>query len=234
MPDMTAQQLITAAYRKNAIFTPTAEQLANGLLDLQNMLSSWSADGLIIPAYTKENFTLSIGQAVYTIGASGNLNTVRPIKPVRAFIRQSNNDYTIDVTMTERQYNEMLIKDLEGMPRRLYYDPQYPLANIKFDYEADKAYDFHLISEKPLTNPSALGTTFSIPLEVNRALIYNLAVELAPDNDNQLPREVFATAVTSLETLENNNSNEQLSSGVSLDRAITYGNWSVMNINAGE
>ncbi len=239
MSDMTGQQLITAAYRKGGIKSPTTQQSTDGLQDLQNMLSSWSVEGLSVPSFVTENFTLTVGQAVYTIGVTGDspdlvTSTGRPVRIVGAFIRITNNDYPIDVNMTKTQYNHLLSKDTEGRPRGLYYDPQYPTGKIKFNYEADTAYDFHLISEKVLVNPTATSTTFSIPLEYNRALIYNLAIELAPDNDNKLPPEVFVIAMESKEILEKYNAIDKLSDPVTLDRAITYGGGTIMDINSGE
>ena len=238
MPDMTAQQVITSAYRKNGIKSPNTDQSTDGLQDLQNMMASWSAEGLIVPYYTTENFTLTIGQAVYTIGVSGDSPdlvsvTGRPLRIVNAFIRITNDDYGIRVNMTKSQYNALVSKDTTARPRRLYYDPQYPLGKIKFEYEADVAYDFHIVSEKPLIELTALTTALSLPREVNRALVYNLAIELAPDNDNKLPPEVFLIAASSKDTLENINAIEQLSDPVALDRAIV-GRGGYMDITSGD
>jgi len=222
MANMTAEEVITAAYRKNGIKSITTQQKTDGLQDLQNMLSSWSADGLSVPSLTTESFTLISGQAVYTIGSGGDFDTVRPNRIISAYIRVSNDDYPVQTDMTEDEYNKILSKDSESRPRRLYYDPQYPLGKIKFDYEADTTYAFTLISEKPLTNPSALSTTFSIPLEYNRALVYNLAIEFAPDNDNKLTPEVYAVAQESKQVIENINAVDRMNSGVTLDSAVVY------------
>lgn len=198
------------------------------------MLSSWSAEGLSVPFLATENFTLTIGQAIYTIGSAGDFNTTRPLRIVNAFIRVSNNDHPVDVNMTKDEYTILLSKDIEGRPYELYYDPQYPLGKIKFNYEADTAYDFHLVSEKELINPTALGTTFSIPLMANRAMVFNLAIEIASDEDNQLPKEVFRIAAESKQILEDYNAIDRLTGPAVFDRAVTYNNYRRMDINAGE
>ncbi len=233
MPDMTVNQVITAAYRKNGIKNPNASQLADGLLDLQNMLSSWSAEGLTVPFYSSENFTLTVGQAVYTIGTGGDFDTARPLKIVNAYIRINGYDYYVDSNMTKSEYHTVTSKTNETRPTRFYYDPQYPLGRIRFNYEPDSAYDFHMTSEKPFVSPSALTDTFSIPLEVNRAIIYNLAIELAPDYDNKLPPDVYGIAADSKMTLENYNTVDKLSDSVRLDSAI-YRSGSSMDVNIGE
>jgi len=236
MANMTAQQVIESAYRKNGIMTTSSTQLANGLTDLQNMLSTWSADGLIVPSFVTENFTLTAAQSVYSIGDAGgeDLSTVRPNRVKSAFIRISNYDYPINVNMTRSEYLLIPDKTTQGRPRRLHYDPQYPSGSIKFDYAADTTYDFHLVSEKPLTNPTAQATTFSVPQEFNTAMILNLAIALSHDNDNSLPDTLIRDAERSLESIMANNMGERLefSSGLK-EFVVGFGNSGTMDINRG-
>ena len=240
MSDRTAAQIIDDAYELNGVHVAStvlsAAQLATALRFLQNMLSSWSAEGLMVPSLVTENFTLTSGQAVYTIGKAGgeDLDSIRPTRILNAFIRITNTDYPVRVVMTKSEYNRIWDKTLEGRPRNLYYDPQYPSAKIKFDYEADSTYDFHMVSEKPLTNPATSATTFSLPLEYNKAMVYNLAVELAIGTVNTLPQSVFQIALESKETIENMNAQDQLSDSVKLDPAIYGRNYHYnMDITAG-
>lgn len=238
MPNMTAGAIIDAAYRKNGISDPTSAQDTAGLLDLQNMLSSWSVEGLTVPYYVTENFTLTSGQSVYTIGVTADTPdlvtaTGRPLRIVNAFIRISNDDYRIDVNMTKDEYYRITSKDTESRPQRLYYDPQYPNGTIRFDVEADSAYDFHLVSEKPFVSPTATTTTFSLPQEVNMALIYNLAVILSHDTDNQLSPDVIAVAIQSKDNLEHYNAINKLNDAVTLDRAISPRGGYYMDIKTG-
>ncbi len=222
MPDMTAQEVVVAAYRKRGTTNPpSAILLAAGLQDLQNMMASWSVEGLIVPYYTTENFTLTTGKAVYTIGDSGSpdFNTPRPSKIVNAWIRESNNDYPVGI-ITEKEYNRVVKKDSTSRPKELYYDPQYPLGKIYFDYEANLAYDFHLVSEKPFTELSALATAISLPREINEVLIYNLAIRLAPDKNIELKSQVYAIAASSLDTLRGMNAYNKLKKPMDIDSAL--------------
>ena len=235
---MTAQQMIDDAYYLNGKSSVDTTLSTRALRFLQNMLSSWSSQGLIVPYSVTENFTLTIGQAVYTIGVtadSPNLITAtgRPIRITNAFIRISNIDYGIDVNMSKDEYNSLSSKDLEQRPTALYYDPQYPNGKIKFNYEADTTYAFHLISQKPLTNPSLVTTTFSIPLEYNRAIVYNLAIELAANTVNSLHTSVYTIAEESLDIIRNTNSLDILAGEVRFDNAL-LGRSKLMDITAGE
>jgi hypothetical protein len=224
MPDRTVNEIMDAAYRKNGIKAPTSVQDGYALIEFQDMLSSWSIEGLLVPYYVTENFTLTIGQAVYTIGVTGdspNLVTAtgRPIKPVRAWIRQSNNDHPIDVRMSEREYGEIARKDTTQRPTRLYYDPQYPNGTIRFNYESDLGHDFHLVSEKALTDVTAKTDTLNLPLGVNRALTYNLAIGLSVELKSKLKDDVRAIAAQSKAALEKINTRFQINP-TKLDSAL--------------
>lgn len=238
MPDMTAQQIIDDAYYLNGKSSADSTLSTRALRFLQNMLSSWSSEGLIVPFSVTESFTLTAGQAVYTIGVtadSPNLITAtgRPIRITDAFIRISNIDYKIKTDMTKSEYNALSSKDLEQRPTKLYYDPQYPNGKIKFNYEADTTYAFHLISQKAMTNPALVSTTFSLPLEYNRAMVYNLAVELATNTVNSLHSAVYLIAEESLNTIKLTNSIDILNDKVYLDNAL-IGRGKSMDITAGE
>jgi len=238
MPDRTVNQITDAAYRKNGVKSPSTIQDTNALYEFQDMLSLWSIEGLLVPNYVTENFTLTIGQAVYTIGVTGDspdliTATGRPIRITDAFIRISNDDHEVDVSMTKNEYAEIRSKDLEARPLRLYYDPQYPKGKIKFDVECDVAYDFHLISEKPLAAVTAKTDTLSLPLGINQTLVYNLAIMLSSDLKSELSDDVRRIALDSKAALENLNAIEKLSGPVELDDALVAGRGR-MDFNRGE
>ena len=108
--------------------------------------------------------------------------------------------------MNLQEYNNTLQKGVEARPGNVYFDPQYPNANLKFDFESDVAYAFHLTSEKILTNPTGLSTTFSIPLEYNEPIIYNLAIRLTPDKNTKIHPTVALMAERGMEIIESYNS----------------------------
>ncbi len=234
---MTAEMVISAAYRKNGVLEPSALQTNYAMSDLINMLASWSADGLIVPFSVFENFTLTAGQAIYTIGEEGteDFDTARPIRILNAYIKENNIDYGIEVDMTRTEYAEISLKETETFPSRLYYDPQFPSAKIKFNAEPDTTYAFYLISEKPLALPTTLTTTLYFPLEFNRAMVYNLAIEVAISEDNKLPSDVAKIAEESLRAVKTSNMNERLDVDIDLTELTIgfHGNRSVMNITRG-
>ena len=127
----TANTITDGAYRLNSILNPSTAQDDSGLEALNNMISSWSAEGLLVPYNTIESFTLAVGKSTYTIGSGGEFNTVRPLRIIDAFIRDSgSDDYPVDVSMTRVEYNAITQKDAEARPTRLYFDPN--ILKVKF------------------------------------------------------------------------------------------------------
>jgi len=97
-----------------------------------------------------------------------------------------------------------------GRPTRLYYDPQYPLGKICFDYLPESAETFYVRSEKPLTELVTLDTEIVLPLEFKEALIYNLAIRVHTEEDTILSPFVYDIAGHSKTTLENLTAKDRL------------------------
>ena len=222
---MLASDYIDSAYRKNGIASPSTIQRTNGLGILNLMLSNWSADGLIVPYNTTEVLTLVVGAASYTIGTGGTFNTVRPLRIIDAFIRDSNSeDYPVDITMTKGEYNAITDKDADARPTRLYYDPQYPLGIIYFNYTPDMGETLYLVSEKSIIELASLDTEVNLPLFYKEPIVYNLAVRFAGELDNRLSQETIQIAVMGMNNLQNMVALDKLVKMSKMDKAMT---WSV-------
>ena len=218
----TAKTITDAAYRLNSILFSSTNQDDNALEALNNMISSWSAEGLLVPYNTTETFTLTIGESTYTIGSGGSFNTVRPLRVIDAFIRDVNSeDYSVDVSMTRVEYNAITQKNAIARPTRLYFDPQYPKGNICFNYESDTAETLYLTSEKTITEFAALSTTVDLPAFYKEALVYNLAIRLSQELDTQLAQETLGIAIFNKNTIENINARDKAFKQTRFDSALT-------------
>ena len=218
----TANTITDGAYRLNSILNPSTAQDDSGLEALNNMISSWSAEGLLVPYNTIESFTLAVGKSTYTIGSGGEFDTVRPLRIIDAFIRDSgSDDYPVDVSMTRVEYNAITQKDAEARPTRLYFDPQYPKGKIYFNYEPDTAETLYLTSEKTITEFAALSTTVDLPAFYKEALVYNLAIRLSQELDTQLAQETLGIAIFNKNTIENINARDKAFKQTRFDSALT-------------
>ena len=150
----------------------------NAFGSLNDMLTFWGAEKLLVPYLTTETFSLVAGTSSYTIGASGTFNTVRPNRIINAFIRDSsNNDYPLDIISIE-EYDALILKTTSTRPHSLLYLPENPLGKIKL-YPTPSAVESLIIdSWKTLAQLALVSDSFVLPPEYLRAITYNLAVEI--------------------------------------------------------
>ena len=171
---------------------------------------------------TTETFTLTIGESTYTIGSGGDFNTVRPLRIIDAFIRDSgSNDHSVDVSMTRIEYNAIVQKDAKARPTRLYFDPQYPEGKVYFNCNPEIAEMLYLTSEKAITELATPSTTVDLPAFYKEALVYNLAIRLSQELDTQLAQETLGIAIFNKNTIENINARDKAFKQTRFDSALT-------------
>lgn len=158
--------------------TPTSEEVADGLDNLNRMIASWSNDSLLIYARTFENFPLLSGVGDYTIGPGADFDTARPMHIIDAYVRQSTLDYWLNI-IPDEQYDAIAYKNIDSIPQVLNYTAQYPQATIRIFPKPQNSYTLYLRSEKQLTS-IGLNDEVSLPPGWEDALVYNLAVRLGP------------------------------------------------------
>lgn len=177
----TAQDIINGAFRLIHISAPSDTDSSDALEVLNDYLSMLSIEQITVPYVTSESFSLVASTNTYTIGSGGAFDTVRPMKIESAFIRDSaGNDYTLDVVIAKGDYNRNSLKTYAERPEELTYVPSYPLGKIYLYGTPVDAETIHIDSYKPLTEFSALTTTYALPLEYKQFLKYNLAILLHP------------------------------------------------------
>lgn len=191
----TALGLITSAMRKVGALTknesPDSDEAADGLEMLNDLLASWSTESIIVNVRTEESFPLTSALA-YTIGVGATFDTTPPVHIVSAYVRSGSTDYPLDI-ITDAAYAQITQKDTAGIPDCLNYNNGFPTATIKFHPAPVAGYTLYLVSEKPLTSFS-LNDTVNLPPGWRRALIYNLAIEMAPEFDQPVKPSVEKVA----------------------------------------
>lgn len=196
----TAKVILDAAYIKCGIRSPDTVDYSEGLIVLNNMLGSWSAD-IIIPVLIQEEHNLVIGKSIYTIGSGGDFDTTRPINIASAYLKDSDGYSYPLKPISSQDYNRVGQKTLEGKPESFFYYPAYPLGKIIFNKEADKVYTACFEFVIHLTEFANIDTEVSLPNEYKEALVYNSAVRLAENQSVDLPVSVITFAQTLYVTL---------------------------------
>ncbi len=164
--------------------SPDPDEAADGLVSLNAMLDSWSNESLSVYQTLQENFPLTGGTRTYTIGSGGVFNTTRPIRLTNAFIRQttSNIDTTLKIMRTSDSYDKISLKiSQSSFPDHLYYDLAYPLGTIAVWPVPSISSTLFIDSYKQLQQFSTLTTALSLPNGYERAIVYNLAMEISAE-----------------------------------------------------
>jgi hypothetical protein len=221
----TARKLIKKAMQKCGILTknsePEADELNDGLDALNAMLSSWANDSLLVYTRVREDFTLS-GVEAYTIGTGGTFNTVRPVAILQAYTSLGGVKYNDLNIISDVTYQRAKLEiGLNGSPLWLNYDNNYPLGTIRVYPIPNVGYTLTLLSEKPLTTLT-LDTDISYPPGWERAIIYNLAMEIIGEYGQQLDAVTMKIATDSLNSIKMN-----VAKNTSMDSKPTHGEFNI-------
>lgn len=194
----TARQLISKAFQKAGIITkqesPSADEMFDALDTLNDLLESWSNDSLYIYARNWQQFTFVGGQSDYTIGSGGDFDTSRPLAIVSAYTRLGTSDYPMQQIADKDYAYGISQKTTAGVPDFFNYDNDFPLGKLRFWPAPSAAYPVYIQTEDALTSLT-INQVISLPQGWRRALIYSLAVELAPEYGQPLDQAVVGIAV---------------------------------------
>lgn len=201
----TALDLIKTALRQiSAIASgeaPTADEGADALVILNDMLAMWSATGLLVPAETVASGALVVGQASYTIGATGDWTNARPIEITAAFIRDGTTDFHLS-RATSRTWAGVPDKQTNAPARVFWYNPTMPDGTLYLDLPSDTTNTLYYTAIAPISSFASLSTTYALAPEQRMAIWSNLALLLAPEYEREPSQMLFATAESSRRTLE--------------------------------
>lgn len=191
---------------------PTASEASDALNALNAMIDSWSISRLAVYQILEENFTWASGSSSQTIGPSGNFNTVRPNRIDGGFSRINNVDYLFRV-IDRREYDSIAVKTTQSTyPNVIFYDPVVTLGTLYAYPVPNATLSVYIRSWKQLQSFTALTDTLTLPPGYQRALEYNLAVELNTEYpDLPLPDTVRQKAVESLSQIKTLNAPTMIS-----------------------
>ena len=195
----TAQTIIDRALRLISAIasgsSPTASETADGLTALNAMIASWQLDKLNVYAYVDNVFTLVPIDASYTVGPLGNFNlTPRPPKLEQVFVRNANIDYMVELIDYEKWYAIPDKTSQTDIPIYAYYEPSMPTGTLRLWPVPNAAYDLHIITWSSLSELATADATIVLPPGYDRALAYNLAIEIAPEYEAEVSASVAKIA----------------------------------------
>lgn len=174
-----AHRLLGAAEHGDAL---SAAAYQDGLMALNAMIESWQLDSLAVYAFAETALTLTIGDASYTVGPNGNFNiTPRPTKIENLFVRDSNIDYPVQLVSKDRWYAIADKTVTSDLPEFAYYEPTLSTGTLQLWPVPSKAVPLRMVTWTGVTTLAAGTTALTFPQGYERALTYNLAMDIAPE-----------------------------------------------------
>jgi hypothetical protein len=207
-----ALQVIESAMGKLGLLGPgesaSFEDADTCLRRLNAMVDAWEMEGILGYTTITTTFTLPANTQSRTIGPTMQINVSRPTHIVDStFARIDNQDVLIKV-VSQREYNQITLKSTDATgywPEVLWYDGGIPTGNVYFWPLCSGDVEIHIVT--PETGGIAtLTTDYGFPVGYQRALEFNLAVEIAPDF-NQVPSpSIMGAAANSKRLIRRRNS----------------------------
>jgi hypothetical protein len=186
--------------------SPTPTESADALVTLNDMVEDFRNDGLLSFARQELTLTLANADASYTIGPSGDVNTVRPTKIERAWVVVSDISHPVTMLETRDQYSAIPDKTTTGdWPSKAFYEPTMATGTLLVWPVPNATRTMKLQAVVPVTEFAAVGTTITLPPGWQKALTANLALELAPEYQVSPSPEVVKMARESLARIKRAN-----------------------------
>jgi hypothetical protein len=163
--------------------TLSPDEQTTYLAALNAMMDSWSVDRSKIYQLLQENFALTTSVGSYTIGAGATFNTTRPTRiDDPCFVRDTQSiDRPLEL-IDAAAYGLITKKNLDGgIPAWMFYDGAFAssLGTIFIYPEPIAGLTLYINSWKQLQQFALISTTLALPPGYERAITYNLAIELA-------------------------------------------------------
>jgi hypothetical protein len=177
----------------------------DGLIALNTMIESWQADKPIAYALQDKAFTLAAGDPTITLGGTTPNIDTRPIEIDNIYVRAGGTDYPIKLVEQERWFAIPDKATSSDIPELAYYAPSYPTGVLNLWPVPSVGNVLHVVFSVPVSTLSSLSTTVAFPPGYERALAYNLAIEIAPEFQKHVSDEVAKIAAESLANIKRAN-----------------------------
>jgi len=186
---LTRNELIESALRKLGVLaegqTPSTQNYSDGAMALNTVVAQLKAIGMPLWARSEYTFTPTTGS--YTIGTGMTLSTPFPVKMLQAF--RTDNGAKIPMDLVAREDFNILPTNSTGIPLKVNYQPyvNYGTVSLWPTPTSSNTTTVTLVYQRPFQYFTASSETMDFPEEWYNAIIYHLAVRLAPEWGVPLP-----------------------------------------------
>jgi hypothetical protein len=159
----------------------SAEDAADGLVELNLLLGSWANERLLVHGVRRATYTLTPSLSPHTVGSGGTFSTTRPLRIDRAgIISAGETEETPLHILTDAQYAAIGNKaQTDSAPDRLWMEQTYPTAKLWLWPVPTTAATLVLYAWSRITELAAADSV-SLPDGYENALAHALALQWAP------------------------------------------------------
>ena len=205
---MTALELITRAMKLANIIgegqVPSGDQSVDALADLNELIDSMNADGLMIYRTSDSVVATVANQASYTVGVGGNWNITRPIDIDAAYVVYQGISYPV-TEITADQYSKIGLKtQTEPWPRHYLYVNDFPLATVVLWPVPSQALPLYLTVNTSLPAVT-LATTLNLAPAYSAYLRAQLAAILCPSYGREPSASIVKMAAKAMSDIKRAN-----------------------------
>ena len=196
----TALELISSSMRLANILAEgqvaQGDQATQGLETLNDILSGWNTDSLVLYATSNDQVTFVPGQSVYTVGPGGDFVVDRPGQINSMYCVYSGVSFPI-TEINQDEYNLITNKTMsQQLPRFFLYVNEFPLGMLTFWPTPSEALQLSISVDRVISDLT-LATVLSFPPGYRKALRAALACELCPEYGREPSPSLVEMAKTS-------------------------------------
>jgi len=190
--------------------TASPEMAQQAFRKANRMLQKWSLQKLLLYVVTTRPFALAATVQDYTVGPTGTFVGTRPVfvESGVAIVPGSTMQNPMNI-LTKEQWDALpdsgVICGLNGTPASVW--PEYTNPNLTFHVTPipSTIVNIRLGTWELLQQFASIFDELALPPGYEEALMYNLAVELAPDYDMPVSSDIAQLAADGLNTIKTNN-----------------------------
>lgn len=161
---------------------PTGEVIADALGRIGDLINFWQTQGLKLYLNRIQSITPVASTALYTLGPSGSIMTVKPTRVLEGWYVRADNSRVPLNPLSWNQYYRLGNTTTVGSTNSYFVDKQATDLLVRFWPVPDTIVatgTFELLLQFQATAPIELDETISFPIEWYLALRWGLADELA-------------------------------------------------------
>lgn len=180
---LTRDQIIQAALRKLSAIsegqTPSTQNYSDAQIAMNLILSQFRSLGM--PLWARVEYTFTPTASSYNIGFGQTLDTAFPVKLLQAYRTETNTK--IDMDLVSKEEFNILPGGSSGSPIKVSYQPYVNYGTVYMwpTPSSTNTSTVTLVYNRSLSYVSASTDIIDMPEEWYQALVFALAVSLAPE-----------------------------------------------------